>query len=135
MIKARFGGLFSSLNRRDIQILTDFEIFLGTAQDNLFSEIADSNFFDPQSSPIVPDGEEFEVEAPGEFVTESLGGIYNYFKELYDELHWQCQNTYFTDQELLIAVKQHCRIQLTRVAPVLRKLKKLVDRSRNESLD
>jgi hypothetical protein len=143
MIKARFGGLFSSLNKRDIQTLTDFEIFLGTAIDNELADLEDNYVFRPGDA-LVPDGESFfgiggsvfgELGGPGEFTSASLEDIYKYFKNMYDELHWQCQNPSIGNQEIEIGVKHQCRIWLTKVAPVLKKLKKLVDRSRNESLD
>lgn len=147
MIKARFGGLFSSLNKRDIQTLTEFEIFLGTAIDNEFSALEGNYVFRP-GDPVVPDGESFfgvggsyqsvsfrDLGGPGEFTSASLEDIYTYFKSMYAELHHQCQNPEIGNQEIEIEVKHQCRIWLSKVAPVLKKLKKVVDRSRNESLD
>ena len=151
MIKDRFGGLFSGLTKRDIQTLTEFEAFITVAVDNAFGESEDDVYEWKRGDPILPDSESFSGAlrvtqesgyttdgAPGEFVSGSIEDIYKHFTTLYKELQWQCQQppggSHFEDQELDIEVKKQCRIWLSRIGPIIRKLKKLVDRSQNEEL-
>jgi len=152
MIKDRFGGLFSGLTKRDLQTLTEFERFLELSIENsIFYDREDPQY--RPGEPLLPDvaelidqvGYEDEDKGPGDWVGDSLEDIYHRFSGYYRELDRQCK-AYDTDwsysigarpdqQDVTISIKQQCRIWLARVGPVLKKLRKLVDRSQNEALD
>ena len=131
----RFGGIYSSLNKRDIQTLTDFELFLSIAQDNELNDLEGTFEYKPGDA-LLPDAENFDVRVPGEFVSESLEGIYYYFDWLYRELVHQCKQPsgghHLGNQELDIEIKHQCRIWLGRIAPILRKLANLIRKHTGE---
>jgi len=142
MIKDRFGGLFSSLNKRDIQTLTEFERFLNIAieQNILVENEPHLPYTWEPGDPIISDRYESDPGVPGEFTSRSTENIYEYFKNLYEDLYRVCQ----VDEEEdylyshlpgeTIEMKRQCRWWLAKVRPVLTKLKKLVYRNQNEEL-
>jgi len=144
MIKDRFGGLFSPLNKRDIQTLTDFEVFLQSAQ-AIEQEWVMGTYEYQLGDPKTPeDAFLFEVETPGEFVQYPLSEIYNYFQGLEEELRRQCnfQNkpikTQFFDRQgwtdRLIDTKRRCRVWLSKITPILKKIKSAQHKLENEEL-